>query len=87
MMSISNCILRFHRGGLKESLATEVEVNSLAELRAVIEAEWKLMNPKGDESIEVKRYTFDKYSDAIVHIVLWNLFPVGFLVGDIGELK
>ena len=67
---------RFYRGGLDESLATTVEVGSLAELRAVIEKEWQLICPLGDEPLSIEPCWG-------THIVVWKNQPVGFLNGPI----
>lgn len=70
---------RFHRGSLDESLATTVEVDSLLELRRIIEKEWQL----GDESLSIESYGYDERIGWDTHIVLWKNSPVGFLDGPL----
>jgi hypothetical protein len=74
---------RFHRGSLEDSLATVVEVGSMAELRAVIEKEWGLICPTGDEPLSVEPYGYDARIDWDTHLVLWKYQPVGFLNGPL----
>jgi hypothetical protein len=74
---------RFHRGGLREALLTTVEVNSLAELRAVIEKAEDLITPTGDEPLTVEPYCYDHRIDWDTYIVMWNGFPIGFTNGPL----
>ena len=80
---------RFHKGGLDESMATVVEVESLDELKAIIEKDWELPI----HSIRLKYYCYDSrinWDSYIVMITIVNNkseFPVGFTNGTFKDLN
>lgn len=69
---------RFHRGSLKESMTTVVEIGGLLDLIAELQnAGW----PPGN--VAVKRYVFDDRINWDTHIVTLDDVAVGFTDGPI----
>ncbi len=78
----TNYKFRFHRGSLKESLKTAVEVSNKQELCKIVNQEYGLMLTPDD--ITIKYYTEDKRIDWSTHIVTADGIGVlGFTNADL----
>lgn len=73
---------RFHTGGLKESMATMIEVKNLQELKDAVNGKWQQFN-RSVEKLRFDHYGFDSRIGWNTYLVLCkltgmdNYIPVG----------